>query len=233
MQSPNQIETKITDGKGKEDYNKFKKGTSNKLISLTRKITNAESNIAIMLEKTNINYANIYQKIEKIEKSISLLTDVNKEILEKLNSKSNSPSNLKVDVQQKRCDLIVKSVNIDPKVILKCLSLTSLCGDINLFKLLYLDNKEQDHVSIRSRSKKKEFEYWLDNDWHDDFNGLYIKNTILKKNITRYYLKVNQISNIIDTDQFIKNQKHITRLSESKYQDMWLSEIRKLIPEKL
>ena len=120
------------------------------------------------------------------------------------------------------------NLNINKDFIKECLNMSSINGDIKLFKKIYIDDTSKEYYPIRHIKKK--LQYWLDNHMiDDDTNGTYIKNIILK-NIENCYLKINIIENYTnDMDQFLKNQDHINKLSEEKYKDKFLLKIITLV----
>lgn len=119
-------------------------------------------------------------------------------------------------------------LNINKDFIKECLNMSNINGDIKLFKKIYIDNILKEYYPIRHIKKK--LQYWLDNHMNDDdTNGTYIKNIIFK-NMETCYLKINIFDEHCDnTEQFLKNQEHINKLSEQKYKDKFLTKIIQII----
>ena len=128
------------------------------------------------------------------------------------------------------CDkpLISNDLNINKDFIKECLNMSNINGDIKLFKKIYIDNILKEYYPIRHIKKK--LQYWLDNHMNDDdTNGTYIKNIIFK-NMETCYLKINIFDEYCEnTEQFLKNQEHINKLSEQKYKDKFLTKIIQII----
>jgi hypothetical protein len=125
-------------------------------------------------------------------------------------------------------EIKVEHFDIDKNIILDCLHMNNVNGDVTLFKKIYLDNVLKEYYPIRHIKNK--YQYWLDGKMIDDnTNAEYIKNTIIK-NIEFCYRKVNIFDNYNDNiDQFIKNQEHINKLNEIKYKDKIFASILPLI----
>jgi hypothetical protein len=119
-------------------------------------------------------------------------------------------------------------LNINKDFIKECLNMSNVNGDIKLFKKIYIDNILKEYYPIRHIKKK--LQYWLNNHMNDDdTNGTYIKNIIFK-NMETCYLKINIFDEYADnTEQFLKNQEHINKLSEQKYKDKFLTKIIQII----
>ena len=120
------------------------------------------------------------------------------------------------------------NLNINKDFIKECLNMSNINGDIKLFKKIYIDNILKEYYPIRHIKKK--LQYWLDNHMNDDdTNGTYIKNIIFK-NMETCYLKINIFDEHCEnTEQFLKNQEHINKLSEQKYKDKFLTKIIQII----
>ena len=210
-----------------EDYNEFKDDTNKKINLINKKLNRLEDKINIIID----NYENqhlLNKKIENIEKTLLILIGSNEEILKNIN-KNNIVEDDKKNIQKKTIKSVrIEQFNINKEIILDCLNMHSLEGDIKLFKILYLNDISKEFYPLRF-IYKKDYQYMNDNKWNDDPNGLYIKEIILKKNIARCYLKVNTIENVKNNTDFIENQQHISRISDEKYQDKWLNKIKNLI----
>lgn len=209
-----------------EDYNDFKNVTNKKINLINTKLNRLEEKINRLID--NYEAQNIvYKRIDSIENLLQNLHGSNKEILQKINnhSSSNTISNTPKKTFK---EIRIEQFNIDKNIILDCLKHGNLSGDIKLFQHLYLNNISKEYYPIRFLGKKN-FQYMNDGKWNDDPNGNYIKSIILKKNIARCYSKVNTDINMENNDEFIKNQKHISELSDEKYQDRWISNIKNLI----
>lgn len=198
----------------------------------------------ILLEKNNVVHIEnkdenkldeIIQEEEEEEKPIKEVKRkkaVKKEIVEKdiyLNNINNinNLNNLINPINYFR-EIKVEHFDIDKNIILDCLHMNNVNGDVNLFKKIYLDNVLKEYYPIRHIKNK--YQYWLDGKMIDDnSNAEYIKNTIIK-NIEFCYRKVNIFDNYNDNiDQFIKNQEHINKLNEIKYKDKIFASILPLI----
>ena len=197
----------------------------------------------ILLEKNNVVHIEnkdenkldeIIQEEEEEEKPIKEVKRkkaVKKEIVEKdiyLNNINNinNLNNLINPINYFR-EIKVEHFDIDKNIILDCLHMNNVNGDVNLFKKIYLDNVLKEYYPIRHIKNK--YQYWLDGKMIDNSNAEYIKNTIIK-NIEFCYRKVNIFDNYNDNiDQFIKNQEHINKLNEIKYKDKIFASILPLI----
>lgn len=116
---------------------------------------------------------------------------------------------------------------LDRTFIKDCLNMYSIQGDVKLFKKMYIDNIPKECLAIKYTKRK--YQYWLNNCLISDTNGNYIKNIIIK-NIEQCYTSINIYDEYTDNmDLFIKNQDYITKLSDDKYKDLFLTKIRKLI----
>ena len=207
-----------------EEYNEFKSDTNKKINLINKKLNRLEDKINIIIDNYE-EHKSLNKKIENIEKLLLILTGSNEEILKKIDC-----NNTEIECIPKKTykNVRIEQFNINKEIILECLKMRSLEGDIKLFKILYLKDVTKEFYPLRYINKK-EYQYMNDNLWHDDNNGTYIKDIILKKNIARCYLKVNTIDNVKNNDEFIDNQQHISKLTEEKYQDKWLTKIKPLI----
>ena len=154
-----------------------------------------------------------------------ILTGSNQQILKKIDCNCIYEKNNITKKTYK--DIRIEQFNMNKDIILECLRMHSLEGDVKLFKILYLKDVSKEYYPLKYINKK-DFKYMNDNIWHDD-NGTYIKDIILNKNIARCYLKVNTMENVINNGDFIQHQQHISKLSDEKYQDKWLNKIKLLI----
>ena len=160
---------------------------------------------------------------EKPIKEVKRKKAVKKEIIEKDNN-----LNYLVNPINYFREIKVEHFDIDKNIILECLHMNNVSGDVNLFKKMYLDNVLKEYYPIRHIKNK--YQYWLDDKMIDDNTSAeYIKNTIIK-NIEFCYRKVNIFNNYNDNiDQFIKNQEHINKFNEIKYKDKIFASILPLI----
>ena len=94
---------------------------------------------------------------------------------------------------------------------------------------IYLDKKQKEDITIRCIGKNK-FEYMSpDNKWNADAYGVKIRNRFLK-NLRNVYYKYNTMDRYKDnSEMFITNQVHITKLLDSRYQTKWINEIKLLL----
>jgi len=208
-----------------EEYTTFKNDTNKKINLINKKLNRLEDKINIIIDNSD-EHRVLNKKIENIEKLLLILTGSNEEILKKIDCNisgetNNIPKKTYKDIR------IEQFNNINKDVILECLNMHNLEGDIKLFKILYLKDVTKEFYPLRY-IKKKDFQYMNDNIWNED-DGSYIKDIILKKNIARCYLKVNTLENVSNDGKFMQNQKHILELSDEKYQDRWLNGIKALI----
>ena len=113
------------------------------------------------------------------------------------------------------------------ETIIKYMEMQSVKGDIKLFKLIYLDKK--DHIPIKFNGKNK-FEYiGVNNKWKTDNYGIKIRNIFLK-NLRNVYYRYNTMDRYRNnSEMFISNQIHITKMLESKYQSKWLNELKQYL----
>ena len=162
---------------------------------------------------------------EKPIKEVKRKKAVKKEIIEK--EIIEKDDNLMSPINYFR-EIKVEHFDIDKNIILDCLHMNNVNGDVTLFKKIYLDNVLKEYYPIRHIKNK--YQYWLDGKMIDDnTNAEYIKNTIIK-NIEFCYRKVNIFDNYNDNiDQFINNQEHINKFNEIKYKDKIFASILPLI----
>jgi outer membrane murein-binding lipoprotein Lpp len=124
-------------------------------------------------------------------------------------------------------EIIREQYDIDNYYIIECLDMNSMEGELKIFKKIYIENVSKEYYPIRSIRKK--LQYWKDGIMNDDITNTYIKSTIIE-NIKDIYLNVNKFENYKDNiDQFFRNQNHISKLNEQKYQDKFLNEIIQII----
>ena len=223
----NQIENKINN-------NQYQ---NNELINdILKKFELINNNINLIINKTNklelnidtlLKYQNKIYNFLEID-NILIENNDNNLIINNDNNDDNDNINNNILKMSLIKDIKIEKFNIDNNLILKFLLNNDIIGDVNLFKLLYLDNVPK-HLYPIQYNGKKTFKYWYNNTWNIDSNGNYIKNTILANNIYNIYLKLNQIEIINNIDQFINNQTHILKLSDIKYQDKWLNQIKDLL----
>jgi hypothetical protein len=113
--------------------------------------------------------------------------------------------------------------DIDINFIKKCLNDGCIESDIKIFKKIYIDNVPKEFYPIRNIRRK--LQYWLNGHMNEDYGGNYIKDTIIN-NIENCYISVNKYDDSQNNiDQFIRNQEYITRMTEQKYKERFLSMI--------
>lgn len=211
-----------------EDYNDFKDCTNKKINLINKKLNRLEEKINIIIDNYD-NHNQISKKIENIENLLKIITGSNKEILKKIENTGNNEVKEKPIIQKKtHKNIRIEQFNIDKNIILDCLKMSNIEGDVKLFKILYLNDINKEYYPIRFINKQN-YLYMNDGKWNEDINGTYIKDIILKKNISRCYSKVNTIENVKNQDEFICNQQHISQLSDEKYQIKWLNKIKVLV----
>lgn len=118
---------------------------------------------------------------------------------------------------------------INKEKIIKYMELHSIKGDAKLFKMIYLDYNDSNDKTIKFNGKNK-FEYKTnDNKWHADAYGVKIRNKFLK-NLRNIYYKYNTMERYKNnSEMFISNQVHITKLLDSRYQTQWINEMKLLL----
>lgn len=180
----------------------------------TKKSDNSRNNI-----KNKINLGTIEKDANNISSEIEQ-KNIN---IEEINNKKKKNKNVSYYKDIKR-----ESITIDENIVKIHMDNCSLQSDVDLFKLIYIDNNYKEYFPIRHIKKK--LQYWFDNKMNDDdTNGTYIKTTILK-NIEELYLKINNYDNYTNNiEQFLKNQEHINVLMEEKYKDKFLAKLIELI----
>jgi hypothetical protein len=110
-------------------------------------------------------------------------------------------------------------------LIMRCLSSTSISGDILLFKYCYIDNVDVTLYAIKYYNKK--YYYWFNNIWNTDIKGTFIKNTLVT-NLSSLYFDINNIDNF-SAETMNKNQIYISNMDTEKYKNNLLLEIRNFI----
>ncbi len=124
-------------------------------------------------------------------------------------------------------DLKIEKFDIPVEFIIKCLEMNNIGGDIKLFKRMYIEGVPKEYYPIRHIGKR--FQYWLNGKMNDDANGVYIKNTIIK-NIEKLYYRVNIIDNYKNKhEQFMMNQDYLSRITDEKNKERFLSQIVSII----
>lgn len=167
--------------------------------------------------------------------------DLLAQILDKLNKQENILNSLKKRMDSIESNKVEKKVltylvedddyhkYITEDIIIKYMEMNSIKGDAKIFKLIYLDKKQKEDITIRCIGKNK-FEYMSpDNKWNADAYGVKIRNRFLK-NLRNVYYKYNTMDRYKDnSEMFITNQVHITKLLDSRYQTKWINEIKLLL----
>ena len=194
--------------------------TNNNLLELNNTVNIINDNLNNLNKKLNI--------LINFQKKILKLVDIENEDEE--DNISDCDNIINHHYLKKNIIRNIKSeiFDIDKDNTLKYLTNNDITSDVNLFKILYLDNVPK-HMYPLQFCGKKIYKYWCNNCWNTDQTGAYIKNTILGKNIANIYLNLNQIEYIKNMDQFINNQTHILKLSDPKYQEKWLTSIKEFI----
>ena len=132
--------------------------------------------------------------------------------------------NEEVDIK----DLKKIKVELDDNLIKKSLESNSLTGDFEIIKKIYF-NVSKESFPIRHIDKKK-YKYWLNNKWHIDVEGSYIKDVLLCI-LNSCYLRYNKYDKYKDNiDTYIKNQEYISNIStDDKYKIRLLNHIKNYI----
>ena len=91
---------------------------------------------------------------------------------------------------------------------------------------MYFSDVKKELYPIRCKNNKK-LEYWENNIWNSDIKKL---QDILSKNIQTCYLLVNNFNNYNNNiDVFMKNQNYILGLSDNKYKDKLIKNLKIMI----
>ena len=137
---------------------------------------------------------------EQLEKKIKLetLKNIQPDVIEKLN--------------------IYKYVS--KKEILKCLNMSSITGDLRLFKKVYLSTIKtkitfKNFKTLKYKTKNKEIED----------NGLELAKLILNS-FENCYRKENILNNI---EEFTSRQNHLNKMRSLKYQLLFIHNITQLL----
>ena len=166
---------------------------------------------------------NIENKIQYLE-NIILKNNLN-ELTEQTDISELSEITELTDLTHK--ELRNELFDLDKTFIKDCLNMYSIQGDVKLFKKMYIDNIPKECYAIKYTKRK--YQYWLNNCLINDISGNHIKNIVIK-NIEQCYTSINIYDEYTDNiDIFLKNQDYITKLSDDKYKDLFLTKIRKLI----
>jgi hypothetical protein len=151
----------------------------------------------------------IYEKLCELEEKIN---EINRKINE--NKKNGSIKEIKIE----------KYV-LDEKFIKNCLEYCSVDNDIQIIKKIYFEDIREELYPIRINKNK--LEYFNENKWIQNPKEL---SNILSKNIQILYASVNIFSNYEDDiDTFMKNQNYILGLSEEKYKDKLLKNLKLIL----
>ena len=227
-----------------DEHKSLKKFISSKINSSNKKILSLEKKVDVVMGVVTNDIGILVEHIKKLNKKINDLRETNNELIVKLDKKnlleekveqnlSNSNdgvTNLKnIKSGNILQDIKINNFDLNIKFVQKCLDLNSLVGDTKIFKKMYLDGVNKELYPVRYINKKN-YQYWYDNKWNNDVEGEYIKKVIVK-NIQQCYLKANQYDNYGQSkmEQFLKNQTHLNKLSDDKYQCKWLTSIKQLI----
>ena len=192
-----------------------------KISKIEFRLLNLESQFKSVIKKN--------KKINTVEKKTLTNENKKKKFKKKLKKLKINKENLE-NKSKKRMNINnINNFNIDVQQVKKYLDSTNIISDTKFFQELYLKDIEKEFYPIRNLDNKKHYQYWLDNSWHDDHGGEYIKFTIMKI-IQKFYLKANNFSYYVNNiEQFNKNQKHINTIMEKRYQTKWLTSIKSLI----
>tara|TARA_B100001964_G_C14179890_1_gene575678 strand:- start:690 stop:1286 length:597 start_codon:yes stop_codon:yes gene_type:complete len=170
--------------------------------------------------KINKKFDKMENQIQSNEKKIMDLANKMNLLIDSINDNCKQVKNMR--------DLSEERIILDKEDILHSLKLHNLTGDIRIIKKFYLDIDVLEEPSIRQISSRK-FEYWNNGRWNDDFNCVYIVDT-LTKNLQTLYTSVNFLTNVNNnTNIFMTNQKHINNLTTEKYRKLLVREIKKIL----
>ena len=227
------------------DESNTKKYINNSInYTINKKINFYNDRIDMMMLKIEENFELSNKIMKLLEKNVNLENKINEleDVIKNMNSESiikKKITNVSCNIKhiEKNNDIELKSIykelkkeffDLDESFVKECLTNTSLNDDIRMFKKMYIDGISKEYYPIRHIKKK--LQYWCDGRMiDDDSNGTYIK-TILLKNIEECYFKINQYENYVNNiEQFLKNQEHISKLSEQKYKDKFLQKIIQII----
>jgi hypothetical protein len=163
------------------------------------------------------------KKEKKIKEKIKDMEIFNlKNKIDELKNQINQQSSIK-EIQIERLDNI-----IDERIIKKYLEYVSVFGDVVLFKIFYLYKIKKENFPVQYINNKS-VKYWKNGQWNIDEDCEYVRDTI-SDNIQRLYFKINKLENYNgNTDKFIRNQKHIHKLSDIKYKNEFMKQIRDYI----
>ncbi len=113
-------------------------------------------------------------------------------------------------------EIKMERLDIDENSVFKALIFNDYRSVLSIFKLYYRSVKNgKVFYPIRIRSKRN-FEYFLNNNWIYDAHGHYISKVIVS-NIQTLFMRYNDILNKkLTQEEWLLNQKFITKLSEDK-----------------
>jgi len=219
-----------------ENLKLYNQESKNDYVKLENKINKLEKEITY-LKSFFIEFMNENKKNNK-----KIITDIKNtnNLTKKISNKKNLPelefeeqplikvNSISIDEYHHFKEIKKEKIILDEEIILNNLHQHNIKSDINLFKLIYIDNSPKCYYPIRNI--KNHYQYWLNNKMNDDDQyGSYIKNTIVN-NLQNLYLELNIYENYENnTDLFLKNQEYIMNMSSEKYKDKLLKLILKII----
>ena len=163
-----------------------------------------------------------------LDKIYNILNHINKNIEELNNRISNIEYKLKNNKKINNIKELKKHrVELDEKFIKDCLEKGNINYDVQIIKKIYFN---LDTSLYPVKVDKKKYLYWLNNEWHEDVNGIYIKDVIVN-NLHSCYLRCNKFDKYINnTDLYIKNQEYISFISNNdKYRNKLLNQLKEFI----
>ena len=160
------------------------------------------------MEKVNENRKDINKILKQLDLLKTQINNINN-ILSKLNINNPKIQNFNIS----SIDFNIK----DPeniKTVKKYMEKCDINSDFSLIKKIY----KLDGDNLPLKMKGNNILYWNDGKWNTDISKKYTKNT-LYKTLKKMYLAVNTWEEYKSNDNiFIKNQSHIMKIKQSKYQ---------------
>lgn len=158
---------------------------------------------SIINDKIKYFFKDIESRIEIIENKVNKLENL---VFTLTNKKEDSNINI--------VNLKKENMNIPNEIIKKSLIYKDYRTIILLFKYYYKNKSNQEsQYPIKIKSKRM-YEYY-NNQWLNDTNAHYIKNTLFM-NIQTELFKYNNLDNVSDFDDIYNNQVFINKLSDDK-----------------
>lgn len=166
------------------------------------------SNLEDIINNKIKNFFSIIDnKITLIENRVNKLENITNKLLE--------CSNEIKDKNNKIVNLEKQEMNISKDIIKKSLIYKDYRTVLYLFKYFYKNKLNQENTYPIKMKSKRTFEYY-NNQWINDNNAHYIKNTLFMNIQTELY-KFNNLDNVDDIDDIYNNQIFINKLSEDKF----------------